>query len=186
MLRTISETELTERCKQGDKKAFQQLYEQYAGLLMAVCIRYSGEREAAQDILHDGFLKIFRSFAQFSYRGEGSLCAWLIRIMVNESLEFLRGKKQWSQIVLMENLPDTIPDSEERDWEQIPQSQLMRFIEELPTGYRTVFNLYVLEEKSHKEIAEILGITERTSSSQLYRAKSLLMKKINDYIKKEQ
>lgn len=186
MLRTISETELTERCKQEDKKAFQQLYEQYAGLLMAVCIRYSGEREAAQDILHDGFLKIFRSFAQFSYRGEGSLRAWLIRIMVNESLEFLRRKKQLSQTVLMENLPDTIPDSEERDWEQIPQSQLMRFIEELPTGYRTVFNLYVLEEKSHKEIAEILGITERTSSSQLYRAKSLLMKKINDYIKKEQ
>jgi len=186
VLQTISETELTERCKQGDKKAFQQLYEQYAGLLMAVCVRYAGERESAQDILHDGFLKIFRSFAQFSYRGEGSLRAWLTRIIVNESLEFLREKNQLSQTVLMENLPDTIPDSEECDWEQIPQSQLMRFIEDLPTGYRTVFNLYVLEEKSHKEIAEILGITERTSSSQLYRAKSLLMKKINDYIKKEQ
>ena len=186
MSQTISETELTERCKQGDRKAFQQLYEQYAGLLMAICVRYAGDRESAQDILHDGFLKIFRSFTQFSYRGEGSLRAWLTRIMVNESLEFLRTKNQLNQTVLMENLPDTIPDSDEYDWEQIPQSQLMRFIEELPIGYRTVFNLYVLEEKSHKEIAGILGITEKTSSSQLYRAKSLLIRKIKDYIKKEQ
>lgn len=182
----MSETELAERCKQGDKRAFQQLYEQYAGLLMAVCVRYAGERESAQDILHDGFLKIFRSFAHFTYRGEGSLRAWLTRIMVNESLEFLRMKNQLSQTVLMDELPDDIPDSDECDWELIPRAQLMRFIEELPAGYRTVFNLYVLEEKSHKEIAEMLGITEKTSSSQLYRAKTLLMKRINDYIKKEQ
>lgn len=181
----MSETELAERCRQGDRAAFQQLYEQYAGWLMAVCVRYAGEREAARDILHDGFLKVFRSFSLFSYRGEGSLRAWLTRIMVNESLEFLREKERQDRTVLMEELPDTIPDTEECEWERIPQARLMRFIEELPTGYRTVFNLYVMEGKSHKEIAGLLGITERTSSSQLYRAKAQLIKKINEYIEKE-
>ena len=153
----MNETELVERCGKGDNLARKQLYERYAGQLMAVCVRYTGDREVAQDVLHDGFLNIFRSFSQFTYKGEGSLKAWLTRIMVN---------------------------GDEDDFEQIPQSVLMQFIKELPDGYRTVFNLYVLEEKGHKEIAEMLGITEHTSSSQLYRAKTLLMKKINDYRKR--
>ena len=133
--------------------------------------------------LHDGFLNIFRSFSQFTYKGEGSLKAWLTRIMVNEALGYLRKKASTNQEVIVEELPDVI-DGDEDDFEQIPQSVLMQFIKELPDGYRTVFNLYVLEEKGHKEIAEMLGITEHTSSSQLYRAKTLLMKKINDYRKR--
>lgn len=142
-----------------------------------------GDREVAQDVLHDGFLNIFRSFSQFTYKGEGSLKAWLTRIMVNEALGYLRKKASTNQEVIVEELPDVI-DGDEDDFEQIPQSVLMQFIKELPDGYRTVFNLYVLEEKGHKEIAEMLGITEHTSSSQLYRAKTLLMKKINDYRKR--
>ena len=166
----MNETELVERCGKGDNLARKQLYERYAGQLMAICVRYTGDREVAQDVLHDGFLNIFRSFSQFTYKGEGSLKAWLARIMVNQE-------------VIVEELPDVI-DGDEDDFEQIPQSVLMQFIKELPDGYRTVFNLYVLEEKGHKEIAEMLGITEHTSSSQLYRAKTLLMKKINDYRKR--
>ena len=162
---TMNETELVERCGKGDNLARKQLYERYAGQLMAICVRYTGDREVAQDVLHDGFLNIFRSFSQFTYKGEGSLKAWLTRIMVNEALGYLRKKAS-------------------TNFEQIPQSVLMQFIKELPDGYRTVFNLYVLEEKGHKEIAEMLGITEHTSSSQLYRAKTLLMKKINDYRKR--
>ena len=109
--------------------------------------------------------------------------AWLTRIMVNEALGYLRKKASTNQEVIVEELPDVI-DGDEDDFEQIPQSVLMQFIKELPDGYRTVFNFYVLEEKGHKEIAEMLGITEHTSSSQLYRAKTLLMKKINDYRKR--
>ena len=180
---TMNETELVERCGKGDNLARKQLYERYAGQLMAICVRYTGDREVAQDVLHDGFLNIFRSFSQFTYKGEGSLKAWLTRIMVNEALGYLRKKASTNQEVIVEELPDVI-DGDEDDFEQIPQSVLMQFIKELPDGYRTVFNLYVLEEKGHKEIAEMLGITEHTSSSQLYRAKTLLMKKINDYRKR--
>lgn len=176
----MNEVELAERCGRGDNQARKQLYEQYAGQLMAVCVRYVGDREAAQDVLHDGFLRVFRSFGQFTYQGEGSLRAWLTRIMVNESLGYLRKKSVLSQEIPVEELPD-VADGEEEDFERIPRSVLMRFIAELPDGYRTVLNLYVFEEKGHKEIAKMLGITEHTSSSQFYRAKLLLMKKINDY-----
>lgn len=179
----MNETELVERCGKGDNLARKQLYERYARQLMAICIRYTGDREVAQDVLHDGFLNIFRSFGQFTYKGEGSLKAWLSRIMVNEALGYLRKKSTSYQEVVVDELPEVI-DGDDEDLEQIPQSVLMQFIKELPDGYRTVFNLYVFEDKGHKEIAQILGITEHTSSSQFYRAKTLLIKKINDYRKR--
>lgn len=182
MLRKLSEKELAEGCRRGDNVARKQLYEQYADLLMAVCLRYSADRDTAQDVLHDGFLRAFRSFGQFQYKGGGSLRAWLTRIMVNGALEALRKRNLLNE-QLIEELPDDIEDEE--DLELIPQAVLMQFIRELPDGYRTVFNLYVFEEKSHKEIAEILGITEHTSSSQFFRAKRLLMKKISEYLKRE-
>ena len=97
--------------------ARKQLYERYAGQLMAVCVRYTGDREVAQDVLHDGFLNIFRSFSQFTYKGEGSLKAWLTRIMVNEALGYLRKKASTNQEVIVEELPDVI-DGDEDDFEQ--------------------------------------------------------------------
>ena len=156
----------------------------YGGLLMAICLRYTGDKEAAEDVLHDGFIRIFQSIGQFSYQGEGSLRAWLSRVMVNEALGYLRKKNlQIQQEVLMDDIPDTL-EADDGDMNEIPRSVLMKMIAELPDGYRTVFNLYVFEEKSHKEIAALLGITEHTSSSQFYRAKTLLIKKINEYRKK--
>lgn len=179
----MGEEELALQCKQANNKARKQLYEQYGGLLMAICLRYTGDRETAQDVLHDGFIRIFQSIGQFSYQGEGSLKAWLSRVMVNEVLGYLRRKNmQMQQEVLMDDVPDT-QDTDECDMNEIPRSVLMKMISELPDGYRTVFNLYVFEEKSHKEIAALLGITEHTSSSQFYRAKTLLMRKINEYRK---
>lgn len=181
----ISEEELSLQCQRGDMQARRTLYERYGGRLMAICLRYIGDRETAEDVLHDGFLRIFQSIKQFSYQGEGSLKAWLSRVMVNEALGYLRKKNvQLQQEVLMTEIPD-VPDTDDSDLNDIPRSVLMKFISELPDGYRTVFNLYVFEEKSHKEIASLLGITEHTSSSQFYRAKSLLIKKINEYRKRE-
>lgn len=181
----ISEEELSLQCQRGDMQARRTLYERYGGGLMAICLRYIGARETAEDVLHDGFLRIFQSIKQFSYQGEGSLKAWLSRVMVNEALGYLRKKNvQLQQEVLMTEIPD-VPDTDDSDLNDIPRSVLMKFISELPDGYRTVFNLYVFEEKSHKEIASLLGITEHTSSSQFYRAKSLLIKKINEYRKRE-
>ena len=94
----MNEAELAERCGKGDNLARKQLYERYAGQLMAICIRYIGDRETAQDVLHDGFLNIFRSFDKFTYKGEGSLKAWLARVMVNEALGYLRKQSSANQL----------------------------------------------------------------------------------------
>lgn len=121
-----------------------------------------GNREAAEDILHDGFLRIFTSFDKFDYRGEGSLKAWLSRIMVNTALEYIRKDGEMNRVLTLNEVPDIIdPESEDEDLEKIPQTVLMKFVSELPSGYRTVFNLYTFEEKSHKEIAALLGINEK-------------------------
>ena len=96
----MREEELVEHCKQKDKSAQKQLYELYAGALFALCIRYSGNREAAKDILHDGFLRIFTSFDKFDYRGEGSLKAWLCRVMVNTILEYLRRNEKTKNFII--------------------------------------------------------------------------------------
>lgn len=179
----MTEEELSLECVKGNNQARRLLYERYGGGLMAICLRYLGDRETAEDILHDGFIRIFQSMNQFTYQGEGSLKAWLSRVMVNEALGYLRKHNaQVQQEVLMEEIPDRADD--DGDLDEIPQSVLMKLISELPEGYRTVFNLYVFEDKSHKEIAELLGITEHTSSSQFYRAKTLLIKKINEYRKR--
>ncbi len=179
----MNETELVKRCGKGDNLARKQLYERYAGQLLAVCIRYTGDREVSQDILHDSFLNGFRSNGHFVYQGEGSLKAWLHRIVVNEALGYLRQQSvSLSHEVVMDDIPD-VEDSEEDDWETIPPKVILQFVQELPSGYRTVFNLYVFEEKGHKEIARLLGISEHSSSSQLSRARALLMKKVNQYRK---
>lgn len=176
----IDELGLAQRCSKGDNLARKELYERYAGHLLAICVRYIGDREIAQDVLHDGFILLFRSFDKFTFQGDGSLKAWMSRIMVNEALGYLRRNKSLQTEVLMEELPDVEVEVDE-DVHEIPESLLLQWVGELPDGYRSVFNLYVFEEKSHKEIAQLLGITEHTSSSQLFRAKSKLMKRINEY-----
>lgn len=183
------EKELTDRCKKGESSAFKQVYDKYAGSLLAICMRYAGNRMDAEDILHNAFLKIFRSFDKFTFYGKGSLKAWLMRIAINESVEFLRNRKtELASTVDIDAMDKEIEDDTTDEMVDadtlfnIPKEKLMAFIGELPDGYRSVFNLYVFEGKSHKEIGQMLGITERTSSSQLARAKRLLRNKIMDYL----
>lgn len=178
----MNETELSERCRQKDNIARKKLYELYSGQMMAICCRYAGDRQLAQDLLHDGFLKAFNSFDKFTYRGEGSLRAWLSRIMVNTSLEYLRKNDVLHQTLTLEEVPETVNNEAEEELERIPQKVLMDFIANLPVGYRTVFNLYTFEEKSHREIAVMLNINEKSSASQLFRARALLAKKITEYM----
>ena len=182
MSEAINEAELSDRCRQKDNIARKKFYELFAGQMMAICYRYAGQRELAQDLLHDGFLKAFNSFDKFTYRGEGSLKAWLSRIMVNTALEYLRKNDVLNQTLTLEEIPETAGEGAEEKLERIPQRVLMGFITELPTGYRTVFNLYTFEEKSHKEISGILNINEKSSASQLFRARALLAKKVNEYM----
>ncbi len=181
----MNEAKLAIACQKQIPEAQQELYTRYAGMLFTICIRYIGDRSMAEDVLHDGFIKIFTAIQKFQYRGEGSLEAWIIRVMVNTALEQLRSNAR-SQSVLMAspNEIESVGEEEEEEdvLDAIDPDTILKFIAELPDGYRTVFNLYTFEEKSHREIAQLLGIQERSSSSQLHRAKTILHKRIKDCI----
>lgn len=173
-----NERELVRLIQQGDASAMKTVYCRYIEYLTAVCSRYVIYDDDTRDVLQDSFIKIFTSVDKFEYRGEGSLKAWMVRIVINESLKFLKKNERFDVIQYERDLPDAIDEPETDD---IPASIIQNMIRQLPAGYRTVFNLYVFEEKSHKEIASILNIKESTSASQLHRAKDMLAKKIQEY-----
>ena len=183
----MGELELADGCRRGDNNARRELYERYAGRMLALCQRYVGSREEAEDLLHDGFLKLYSSFDKFTWRGEGSLRAWMERVMVNEALQYLRRNDVLGQSAPLDALPLEAYDTPEPETvEQIPQQVLLKFISELPAGYRTVFNLYVFEGKSHKDIAQLLGINEKSSASQLARGKAALVAKVREWVRKNE
>ena len=181
---SMEEQELAEGCRRSDNSARRELYERYAGRMLALCQRYVGSREEAEDLLHDGFLKLYSSFDKFTWRGEGSLRAWMERVMVNVVLQYFRRNDVMTHASDLDSTPEAYEEPEAADMDLIPQEVLMRFIGELPVGYRTVFNLYVIEGKSHREIADLLGINEKSSASQLARAKASLALKVKEWIKK--
>lgn len=176
--------ELIEGCRVGRDSARKELYTLYSKQMLAVCYRYTGDIDAAHDVLHDGFIKIF---THFTFRGECALGTWVTRVMVTQSIDYLRKQQRFTQLVVKEEqLPD-IPDETSlvESGNHLSEEVLMNFVAELPDGCRTVFNLYVFEEKAHKEIAEILHIKEHSSTSQLCRAKFLLAKRIKEYTENE-
>ncbi|GHU63979.1 DNA-directed RNA polymerase sigma-70 factor [Bacteroidia bacterium] len=178
----FSETDVISGCNREDNVYRRYLYDYYAPLMKSICYRYTGDKQVAEDLLHDGFIRVFDSIHIFEYRGNGSLKAWMSRIFMNVSLEYLRKIRLQPTVSIDEyqeqaNVP-------EEDLRTIPTEVLMHFVAELPDGYRTVFNLYIFEEMPHKEIAEILHIHEGSSRSQLLRAKALLTKKVNEYLER--
>ena len=158
------------------------LYDRYAGYLSAVCARYIPEDSALKDILQECFIRIFQSMGRFEYRGEGSLKAWMTRIVVNGALKTLERRRY---VPLPENISEIEDFGDESAFPSIPMPVLQQMIRELPDGYRTVFNLYVFENMSHKDIARLTGIKENSSASQLHHAKALLRKRILQYIKQK-
>lgn len=179
-----NEIELIEGCRAGKDAARKALYTLFSGRMLAVCYRYTGNIDEAYDVLHDGFIKIF---THFTYRGECSLVSWMTKVMMNQAIDYLRRKQRFAQLVICEEqLPEVIDEvSVAESGSHLSEEVLMRFVAELPDGCRTVFNLYVFEEKSHKEIAEMLHIKEHSSTSQLHRAKCLLAKRIKEYSEHE-
>lgn len=177
------EKKLVERAQEGDRRAMKLIYDCYARYLTATCSRFLPDREALRDVLQDSFVKIFCALGKFDYRGAGSLKAWMRQVAVNEALKYLRHRKRSDTVQYEWDLPDR-EEEEEPDAETVPPQILQDMIKTLPEGYRTVLNLYAFEEKSHKEIADLLGITEGTSASQLHRARAILAKKIQEYKKK--
>ncbi|MBS7564164.1 sigma-70 family RNA polymerase sigma factor [Mucilaginibacter sp. Bleaf8] len=166
--------DLIAKCKTADRKAQELLYKQFAPKMLAVCMRYAVDKMEAEDMLQNGFVRVFQKIND--YRGEGSFEGWVRRIMVHSAIEYYR-KHHKMQIV----------DVEESGYEQsvnpaaaanLQAKDLMMLIQGLPDGYRMVFNLYAIEGYSHKEIAEMANISEGASKSQLSRARALLKQKI--------
>ena len=167
--------ELLSLCKKGDRRAQKTLYESLAPKMFALCIRYVGDRDSAADVLQDGFVTLFSKLDSFS--GEGSFDGWARRIFVNTALMSLRKNDVLKETKELEDAaPVVSEDSSALD--DIGYKELMAMVASLPTGFRTVLNMYVVEGYSHKEIAEILGITEATSRSQLLRGRALLQEMI--------
>jgi len=175
----LTELELLKLARSGDPDGTRSFYDRYAGYLTAVCSRYVVDRADVKDILQEAFVKIFQSLDRFEYRGEGSVRAWVSRIVVNDSLKSLKTS---SRLSFVDDLPD-IPEDDEPSLPQIPPAVIQEMIKALPDGYRTVFNLFVFEKKSHREIASLLGIKEDSSASQFFRARALLAKNIKNYLK---
>lgn len=164
----------------GDNTAIEWIYRKHVRYLSALCSRYITEDEDIKDVLQESFIKIFTSLDSFKYRGEGALKAWMAKITLNETLKFVRNNSRLP-IDSIDDKDMNIADGDSMETEDIPTDVLHLFIRELPDGYRTVFNLYVIDDKSHKEIAQLLGIKENTSASQLHKAKSMLAQKIKHY-----
>ena len=176
---SLSERELVRLVGNGDPRGQRELYQRYAGVLTAVAARYLQDQDQLKDVLQDAFIRIFEHFHSFRYRGEGSLRAWMSKIVTNGALQALRRD---SRLLPSSELPESLPD-EDPDIDEVPMEVLQDIIRNLPDGYRTVFNLFVFEQMKHKEIAALLGIKENSSASQLLRAKALLAKEIKDYKK---
>lgn len=170
------ETDIIAGCLQQNRQAQQELYRLYAGKMYALCCRYVRDRMEAEDVLVMAFTKIFERIKQ--YKGEGSFEGWIRRVVVNESLTYLRRNKNMYLETDIEAAAYE-PDYQKLDG-LLEAEDLLRLISELPVGYRTVFNLYAIDGYNHLEIAEQLGISENTSKSQLSRARALLQKKLNE------
>jgi RNA polymerase sigma-70 factor (ECF subfamily) len=174
------EVKLIEECLAGKRKAQNELYTRFSPQLYGICLRYAANRFEAQDMLQEGFIKVFSSLS--SYESKGSFEGWIKRVVINNALNHMRNnaKQQlFSDYSQAENIPDYAPDVDESA--PPPEKEtLLQLIQELPEGYRMVFNLYVFEDYTHKEIAEAAGISESTSKTQLMRARILLQKKLSE------
>lgn len=180
ILNSHTEKELIQFCIQNDRKSQKLLYEIYSPKMMAVCHRYAKHKTEAEDIFQEGFIRVFRHIGNFSF--EGSFEGWIRRIMINTALKYNSKKSLgWNldtldKIDLHEKIEPTVIST-------LSEEELIFYISQLPQGYRLVFNLFVIEGFSHKEIAEMLNIEESTSRSQLVKARKMLQLKLKNILK---
>lgn len=171
----MTEAELVRKCQKGNKQAQRALFETYADRFYRLMLRYVHTQQDAEDLIMVAFAKVFAHIGGFVLKDDGGLDAWMRKIMVNEALMLLRKKHNLN---LTESLDTLNPDHDPVAWQQVDGEDLYNMILDLPPGYRTVFNLFVIEGYDHGEIAGMLGISESTSRSQLFKAKQLLKRKI--------
>ncbi len=171
-----SEQDILAGCLKGKQSAQRKLYEQYSRLLLGLCYRYAVSTEEAEDILQEGFVKIFLNIKEF--KGEGSLLAWMRRIMINTAITHFHKTRKHRYHDDLKDVQET--RLEEKSWgeAEFTKEELYEVIHRMPDGYRVVFNLYAVEGYKHREIAEILGIDENTSKSQYSRARRWLQERL--------
>ena len=169
-----------ERCLDNDPKCQGELYKHFAPKMFGICLRYAKNQMEAEDVLQDGFIKVFRYLKD--YRSEGSLEGWIRRTMVNTAINYYKKKIKYQRDVSLDQT-EPINMNEESAIDKLSARELLELIRELPDGYRMVFNLNVIEGYTHKEIGEMLNISENTSKSQLSRARSVLQEKLKNKLK---
>ncbi len=175
---------LVKACIKGDKKSQQMLYETFYGKMLAVCLRYANDTNEAQDILHDGFIKVFINLKKF--KNKGSLEGWIRRIIVNNAIDHVRNKKIFFIDETEHNISETLEDEDllqDIETIKIKAEVIIKLIQKLTPAYQTVFNMYVIDEYTHKEIAEILNINIGTSKSNYFKAKQKIKEYYLEYIK---
>ncbi len=173
-IKTLAESELIQHCLNNEVLAQNELYRRFAGKMMGVCLRYAKNRDDAKDILQDGFVRVYINLK--SFKGDGSFEGWIKRIMINTAIKHYHKNLKFSNNIDIEAAYDVGFDNNVLG--KMAVSELMQLVQTLPDGYRTIFNLYIIEGYQHNEIAEMLGISEGTSKSQLARARNFLIKLI--------
>jgi len=166
-------------CLAGNRRDQELLYRRHASKLYAVCLQYSGNDEEARDILQEGFIRIFENLIHYKY--EGSFEGWMRRIIVNTALEKYRSRHNLYRVDDIDLIPEPDADPDNDDYSGLEAVDLLDIIRELPPKYRMVFNLYAIEGYAHKEISQMMNISEGTSKSNLSRARTILQKKVSLY-----
>ena len=168
-VKNMTDDELVKGCLNNNQKAQKELFVKYSSVMFGVCMRYTSSKDDAEDVLQDAFIKVFNKLDKYS--NKGSFEGWIRRIVVNTALDFIRKNKKMQ----LNSSIDDVGYGLKKDQfvvEELTARELMKIIQNIPTGYRTIFNMYAIEGFSHKEIARELGISESTSKSQLSRARS--------------
>ncbi len=176
------ESDLINGCLQGDRRMQEELYRRFSPRMYAVCLRYAGSAEEAEDILQEGFIKVFKKME--SYRGDGSFEGWIRRIFVNTAIEHFRRKRYLQPVTEKEE--NTLEGNYLSVLDELAERDILALVQQLSPGYRTVFNMYVVEGYTHKEIGDIMGISEGTSKSQLSRAKVILQEMVKKFLEEKE
>ena len=175
------EQDIAQLVAKGDRKATRALYGDTICRMTSVCSRYVTDPDAVNDVLQDSYMSIFTTINKFQYKGEGSLLAWMTRIVVHKSVDWVKREMRRGAVELPGDLPETIDDDTADDCD-LSADTIHSIIRQMPAGYRAVFNMYVLDGMSHKQIAAELGIAENSSASQLARAKAWLKNEVKKFL----
>ena len=184
MYKELDEQTLARYCSEKDRKAEDELYRRYAVRVHTLCRRYLGDDDDAKDLMLETLIQALDKIDTFTYKGEGSLYAWIRRIAINKALNLLK-RHRWRMVPMDFRVQDNIPEPTEEEVTEIPKEKLREWISELPDVRRAVFNLYCIDGYSHQEIGRMLGISERGSTSTLAKARKELKEKIKLYLKEQ-